>query len=493
MSTKRITNLLCFYQTLVDAIDVCRNLGIPYLWVDAICIIQNDEEDWEEQSSKMQYVYSNCFLALAVEDTADCGLGFLPRLPSYAIGETQVTGNQDEMMRIWSGKWRCEFSQMALSARGWTLQERILPSRTLRFTSSGMTWECNQAFEALNEASTMDILSLNFRAMRLEISGRQDVPAPARFRNLGPNLADDGEDISHRDVTSLLTSGSYQAMYYAWYSIVEHYSSRTLTKPADKLVALSGLASLLASSIPGGPDDYLAGIWRERLAESLLWHVEEPCARFPTYIAPSWSWASRNSKISYLRERNQFQFESNINIMESVCKKSLLDPTGSVSGGHIRLVGEVVPVHLLVLSSSSEESSGSRYRGWGGHFGSAYKDQLIFVHPFGTSGCRHWEALCDERMPFTTECKVNGHLGYGCKCYVKSNVKPKYFCLDVGRMVQWVRRWDEPHRKLFRHWWLLLEILSSSNQLYRRIGIGYVHRGAANYFKSAETRAITII
>lgn len=78
-------------------------------------------------------------------------------------------------------------------------------------------------------------------------------------------------------------------MYFAWYSFAEISSARALTIPADNLSALSGLASLLASSITGGSDEYLAGIWRQDRTEGLLWHVEEPCVRFTTYIAPSWS------------------------------------------------------------------------------------------------------------------------------------------------------------------------------------------------------------
>lgn len=106
-------------------------------------------------------------------------------------------------------------------------------------------------------------------------------------------------------------------------------------------------------------------------------------------------------KISCFRERSQFPFRSHVNIEEAVREISLLDPTGGVAGGHIRLVGEVVPVHLLALSraSLSQKKSGnyfSRYPGGGGHFRSAYEDQSVFVYPFGTPMKRHWEVLCEE-------------------------------------------------------------------------------------------------
>lgn len=450
----------------------------------------------------MREVYSNCTVALAAEDTADCDVGFLPRLLPEARDKTLDTDHQDQTMRTWSGEWgRPTSGHNALSTRGWTLQERILPSRTLRFTSYGMSCECNRF---LSLAGNLGLLPLTFWAYRLAISGREDRRPPEGADTI-IDEADDGKDISHRHITNFLVSGSPKAMYYAWYSIAENYSSRTLTEAADKLSALSGLARLFAGSVPNGSDDYLAGIWRQGLAEGLLWHAEEPCARIPTYTAPSWSWASMAGKISYLRERNQFPFESDVEIEESVCDKSLLDPTGSVSGGYIRLVGQVVPVHLLVLNSFStkvpEEDSKtpmkgsyvSKYLGGPGHFGRAYKDQICFVYPLDLSEKSHWEVLCDERMPFTTECRLECHSAQGCECNVKSENETRYFCLSVGRMIQHPRGWYDPPILRVRHWWLLLEAMPSSEHAYKRIGIGYFHRNRPNIFNFADIQTVELV
>lgn len=236
------------------------------------------------------------------------------------------------------------------------------------------------------------------------------------------------------------------------------------------------------------------------MAEGLLWHAEEPYARYLTYIAPSWSWASMAGKISYFHERNQFPFESCVDIKDSVCEKSFLDPTGSVSGGHIRLIGEVVAVHLLVLSSSSAmilagdpktanpKSYVSKYHGGGGAFGSAYKDQPIFVYPLGTSMERHWEALCDERMPLTTACKLKDHCEQDFECIVESESERGYICLSIGRM------FEHSHgRGRFRHWWLLLEAVPPRKQTYKRIGIGYFHWRTPDLFEHAIMQDVTIV
>lgn len=441
----------------------------------------------------MGQVYTNCLLALAAEDTADCALGFLPRVLPQHRATIPHSGHEERTMRAWSCGWGSESSVMALSTRGWTLQERILPSRTLRFTSSGMVWECNQEFTATDQAQAMDAWYLSSRAIRLATSGLKDTLTPIGLDN-NVDESEDEQDVTRRNIPRFLASGSTKAIFYAWYSIVENYSSRSLTKPEDKLSALSGLASLLASSIPQGHDGYLAGIWKQDLVEGLLWHTEKSCTRSSTCIAPSWSWASMNGKVSYFRERNQFPFESHVAIQKSVCNKSLLDPTGSVYGGYIRLVGEVVPVHLLVLShsSSSQRSYVSRYPGWGGHFGSAYKDQVVFVYPFGTPIKRHWEVLCDEKMPFTANCKLEARCEQDCSCNSRSESEPQFFCLSIGRMHQCANTFvDNVHR--FRHWWLLLESVPLRKQIYKRVGIGYLHRGRPDLFDLAITQAITII
>lgn len=238
---------------------------------------------------------------------------------------------------------------MALSARGWTLQEQILPCRKLRFTSSGMVWDCNQDFLAADEAKARDFGSLTSRAIRLATSYRENVMIPAA---LDPtcitNQRREDLDITHRDVGNFIASGTPKALCYAWYSTAEDYSSRTLTDPTDKLVALSGLASLLASSLADGDGEYLAGHWKRDLAEGLLWHTVHPCRRYLTYVAPSWSWASMDGRISFFRERNQFPSHSDTAIEEAICDKSRFDPTGGVSGGYIRLIGGLVPVHVHV-------------------------------------------------------------------------------------------------------------------------------------------------
>ncbi|PQE20746.1 heterokaryon incompatibility protein [Rutstroemia sp. NJR-2017a BBW] len=64
-------------KTIQDAVLVCQRLGIRYLWVDALCIIQDDEEDWENESIQMCDIYSGSHITIAAHRVESCKQGFL--------------------------------------------------------------------------------------------------------------------------------------------------------------------------------------------------------------------------------------------------------------------------------------------------------------------------------------------------------------------------------------------------------------------------------
>ncbi|KAL0253472.1 hypothetical protein SLS55_010451 [Diplodia seriata] len=64
-------------ETLQDAIQVVRWLEIPYVWIDAICIIQDSEEDWMNEAGRMSEVYSNATLGLFATNAESAASGFL--------------------------------------------------------------------------------------------------------------------------------------------------------------------------------------------------------------------------------------------------------------------------------------------------------------------------------------------------------------------------------------------------------------------------------
>jgi Heterokaryon incompatibility protein (HET) len=344
-------------QTIQDAVHVCRTLGIQYLWVDALCIIQDDldEKDWYEQSRNMRQIYSNCHLTIAADDSPGCTDGFW----KIREGEWRKVIPSHMLYSRRSPSWiRVKESDKdtlsvinILSTRGWALQENILPNRILHFTTRGMKWECNHCCRDEHGEAEFNLLMLTFRILRvIKLSMLTQRPLLCFPEQLGGSYIEEDE-VHTTHITDSLTKYTRTTVYFAWNSIMEQYSGKVFTKQADRLSAISGIARLIVEYLGLQSSAYLAGLWLEDLASGLLWYVKGPRTprRAQLYIAPTWSWASIDGCIEYFKERYQFHFESLISVSKAKCISSSLDPTGRVTAGHIILTGNMVPVALNVL------------------------------------------------------------------------------------------------------------------------------------------------
>ncbi|KAK0620055.1 heterokaryon incompatibility, partial [Immersiella caudata] len=134
-------------KTVQDAALVCQSLGIRCLWADAMCIIQDDREDWERESAQMCDIYANSHITIAVHHADSCKRGFLGGqrypLPEYerefntTFGAGIPGANAEKMVLVRKGSSHHKLEKStgtALEARGWTLQERILPRRIIHYT-----------------------------------------------------------------------------------------------------------------------------------------------------------------------------------------------------------------------------------------------------------------------------------------------------------------------------------------------------------------------
>lgn len=129
-------------QTFKDAVTVTRELGKRYLWIDSLCIIQDDPNDWAFESKRMEAVFSNAYCTIAASAAADSTVGFLTRrhlpqyveIPNSAHGQIYICEAIDDFYR--------DVEEGVLSQRAWVLQERALSRRTIHFTASQLYWEC---------------------------------------------------------------------------------------------------------------------------------------------------------------------------------------------------------------------------------------------------------------------------------------------------------------------------------------------------------------
>lgn len=357
-------------QTFRDCLRLAKQLDIRYVWIDSLCIIQDDAADWEEEAARMGSVYAQSYLTVAALSSTDDSSGCFPdpetrykepfvssdvrstgrrcfshAAPSitYAMHDGELgpmfssqnqfamkeLGDNDTRIYItpeWmpSSRKSCPktyhvgafggkfdpIADEALSKRAWTLQERLLAPRTIHYGRTEMYWECQNI-------------------MRAE-DGAYFARTFTRLKDLV------NSESSHRD---------------PWFQLIEDYTSRNLTRDEDKLPALSGLASLIARE---NGDEYFAGIWKKHFIKGLNWsiesynpshHCDDPdhdasmppatksiAKRPSSYRAPSWSWASLDAKVSfgYLEKAVASCVEVKVTLAGA-------DPFGKIGSGYARI------------------------------------------------------------------------------------------------------------------------------------------------------------
>lgn len=130
--------------TFQDAVTTTRKLGIQYLWIDSICIIQQDEDDWRREAQRMEDVFSSAYCVIAASCATGTSDGFLKDPPNRDF--VMVSGGYESEPPLYVCDFIDDFDQHVLQAglnkRGWVLQERALARRTIHFAEAQTYWEC---------------------------------------------------------------------------------------------------------------------------------------------------------------------------------------------------------------------------------------------------------------------------------------------------------------------------------------------------------------
>lgn len=287
-------------KTLRDAVLITRRLGLRYIWIDALCIIQDDTEDWEREAAKMNRVYKDCVITIAAANSSGAKHGIFRKRRTAAqavsvpMKGSSFSGNAiiypEEILLKDFNKSILDGQGNRLRFRGWTLQEWILPTRTIYFAEDQLYWECPESVSSESEPNDQN----NSFRYNSSCGGAKSFLLQTRAGTLAQDLNTPG-------------------IYAHWRNIVEDYSRRSLTKRTDKLIAIAGIAAEFSSLLGrqseigdrgkcqgDSPDDkYLAGLWKGDLIPELMWKVmdleddqTEKMSKESDYIAPPWSWAT---------------------------------------------------------------------------------------------------------------------------------------------------------------------------------------------------------
>lgn len=260
-------------KTFLDAIHLTKLIGIRFLWIDAICIVQDDPNDFAKESRSMYETYRNSVFTISAAGYPDPTTGLFTardlstkQIPiGVAAGQvTRFVTLVDETSIV------SHLTSSYTSQRAWCLQERLAAPAVLHFLQTQMMWECFTCLESEDGRSVQTHAFL--KALRLSET-----------------------EVDHITSTAL------------WYALVQEYTKRQLSNSSDRMFAIAGLASELWKLYPllGA---YLAGLWETHLPVGLLWICDRSYAErtkaipVPTSLAhlPSWSWMRYQCSIRYL-------------------------------------------------------------------------------------------------------------------------------------------------------------------------------------------------
>lgn len=125
-------------KTFRDAVEVTRELGIHFLWIDSLCIIQNNLDDWIQESKRMESVFASAYCTIAATSAEDSTKGFLNR---QSVKKCVHVSNMDKYFNQ-------DVEKGILNQRAWVFQERALSRRIIHFTSTQTYWECGSVIRA---------------------------------------------------------------------------------------------------------------------------------------------------------------------------------------------------------------------------------------------------------------------------------------------------------------------------------------------------------
>jgi hypothetical protein len=279
-------------QTFKDAAILVLELGFNFLWIDSLCIIQDDDKDWKQEAASMGSIYQNSYLTIAATKCHGSDESLFTEInPVYKAIEVTKAGNAPILFRkrlehpdaldyAYCSLFEEDFP---LLTRGWVYQERLLSPRMIHFATNELVWECLE--ESWCECS---------RPFE-QGAGNQQRSEKSRHSDLF-------DEIEYVDVCE------------EWHKIVEKYTTHHLTFKKDTLPALSAVAKRLGATFNFTLGMYLGGLWEGTLAYDFMWvnrlswdleQPEEVRPRQHPRPAPTWSWASIEDEVDWSADDDQ--------------------------------------------------------------------------------------------------------------------------------------------------------------------------------------------
>ncbi|KAM7191943.1 HET domain protein [Naviculisporaceae sp. PSN 640] len=297
-------------------------LGFTYLWIDSLCIIQDDSDDWEAEAARMAAVYSNATLTFAATEAADPSLGCCPQYTRAFPIPLPTSEDKDQVALIrFQDHLNLNSENAALNKRGWTFQEAALSRRMVCFDTDQLLWKC------CSRQESEDGLMV---ATEPGVGGVGGWNVWACLRTLGNEVA---------------------SRYDFWYRMMEDYSKRQFTFEKDRLPALAGIVDVFQRD---NDDEPLLGLWREDLLNGLLWRPCKPAAsnergsrESGASSLPSWSWVSAAGPVTWRPLRSISSEDERLELISADVRWAGCPMTSPVLGTTLKVNGRLKKAELF--------------------------------------------------------------------------------------------------------------------------------------------------
>ena len=347
-------------QVFQDAVSTSRSLGIQFLWIDSLCILQDSKRDWDEQAPQMSQIYRNGCLNIAMSAAANSSQTcFQSRDHSQTepcIVRTDWDACPNDEYHIYHNDiWQDLVESKPLSKRAWIVQELILPPRVLYLSGQQLSWECYQ------------------------LTACETYPGGLPRRNHDDWLPRDALWHTFKSakaggpVTATVAGLPREIQFRKqWSAIVRMYTQRNLTITTDRLIALAGIAKAIGAALK---DDYCAGLWKRNLAVEMFWFPPSSEGTKPRpnrYRAPSWSWASLEGQSSPAFFADESTIERLISIIDCHVDTTTGDPFSVVTTASLTVCGWLATVTLRLRQGSTHNWSMFLNGSW-------YDDNMVYI------------------------------------------------------------------------------------------------------------------
>ncbi|KAM5349262.1 hypothetical protein ACJ41O_005769 [Fusarium nematophilum] len=246
-------------QTITDAILVTKRLGLSYLWVDSLCIIQDSVEDQKKEIPLMAEIFELAYVTISAASARSSSDGFLQRRkPDTAVIPYILPTAELGSLRLYK---EMDAADEPIHSRAWTLQEHVHACRILEYGTQKLRRVC------------------------------RGVPLSADLQEL--------RDLAPPNMMDPARIGIWQKkeaiLRHRWQPLVKNYTERQLTKASDRPLGIYAIAREYSRMLDS---EYKGGLWGRFLKQDLLWQRDTSSPRQSRRLdlrCPTWSWLSVDS------------------------------------------------------------------------------------------------------------------------------------------------------------------------------------------------------